>query len=488
MDDELKKIKKRSLWSVGSLLFNSSYSALLGFAAFFLLTLRSGVYLLGIYNTVLATLSFFNYFTNLGLAAAIIQKKDVEEVDLNTAFFIQFILSIVAVIMGFFLTNNLFSFYKDLPKTAVPLYWSVLVSFLLLSLKTIPSILLEKKIKIYKVVLVQAMENTVFYLTIIICTLMGLEIKSLVIAVLIRSVVGLTAIYIANPWFPKPMFSIKSAKALLSYGLPFQGNSFLALIKDDLLVIYLGGVIGLKNLGYVTFAKKYAEFSIRIIMDNINRVAFPLFARLQHEAALLKKSLEKVLFYETALIFPMVVGAMFVFDSLVHIVPGYYLKWHLALFSFYFFSLSSFFVSLSTPFINLFNAQGKLKLSIAFMVMWTILTWLLVPWFIKLYGFNGISVAFFVMSLTFIFVFAVAKKMVKFSLLNSILIPLFSTIAMGLYLLIVRMAFLDRLHNVFLHVGFSLVGAVVVYFLTLLLLKGKKVYLELFEIIKSTNT
>jgi O-antigen/teichoic acid export membrane protein len=332
------------------------------------------------------------------------------------------------------------------------------------------------------------MENTVFYLTIIICTLMGLEIKSLVIAVLIRSVVGLTAIYIANPWFPKPMFSIKSAKALLSYGLPFQGNSFLALIKDDLLVIYLGGVIGLKNLGYVTFAKKYAEFSIRIIMDNINRVAFPLFARLQHEAALLKKSLEKVLFYETALIFPMVVGAMFVFDSLVHIVPGYYLKWHLALFSFYFFSLSSFFVSLSTPFINLFNAQGKLKLSIAFMVMWTILTWLLVPWFIKLYGFNGISVAFFVMSLTFIFVFAVAKKMVKFSLLNSILIPLFSTIAMGLYLLIVRMAFLDRLHNVFLHVGFSLIGAVVVYFLTLLLLKGKKVYLELFEIIKSTNT
>ena len=76
-------------------MMQTTYSAVLGFAAFLILTIKSGVYLLGIYNTVLAMMAFFNYFTNLGLAAAIVQKKDVEEKDLHTAFLLQFALSII---------------------------------------------------------------------------------------------------------------------------------------------------------------------------------------------------------------------------------------------------------------------------------------------------------------------------------------------------------------------------------------------------------
>ena len=483
----IKKIKSRSFFRVGSLIVQGSYSAALGFVAFLILTIKSGVYLLGIYNTVLAMMSFFNYFTNLGLAAAIVQKKEIEEIDLNTAFFIQLILSVGAVVVGFFLTSNLFRLYKDLPYEAVYLYWAVLFSFFLLSLKTIPSVLLEKKIKIYKVVLIQAIENTVFYLCVIVFSLLGWEIYSLVMAVLLRSLVGLIGIYLLNPWFPKPMFSFKSAKSLLSYGIPFQGNSFLAMIKDDLLIIYLGGAIGLKNLGYVTFGKKYGEFSIRLIMDSINRVAFPLFSRFQKEKELLKKSLERVLFYESFLIFPMVIGALFIFDSLLKIIPGYYAKWNSALFSFYFFSLSAFFISLSTPFINLFNAVGRIKLSLCFMILWTVLIWLLVPLFIKLFGYNGISVAFFIMSLTFIFVFLTAKKIVNFSINNVLKTNLFSTLAMGFYLIFIRILFLNYFNNIYLHLFFSIIGAVLIYFFVTLKTRGKVVYLELIELFKTRN-
>jgi O-antigen/teichoic acid export membrane protein len=72
---DLDVVKSRSFVSVASLLAQGSYTAVLGFAAFFILTIKSGVYLLGIYNTVLAALASFNYFTNLGLAAALMQKK-----------------------------------------------------------------------------------------------------------------------------------------------------------------------------------------------------------------------------------------------------------------------------------------------------------------------------------------------------------------------------------------------------------------------------
>lgn len=484
MEDDIKTIKSRSFISVGSLLLQSSYSAALGFTAFFILTLRSGVYLLGIYNTVLAMMSFFNYITNLGLAAAIVQKKETTEEDLSTAFFLQFSLTVIGVIVGFLLTGFLFKFYKDLPPEAVYLYWAVLGSFFLLSLKTIPSVLLEKSIQIYKVVLVQAVENTLFYLSVIIFSLMGLEIYSLVIAVILRAVFGVILIYYFKPWRPKLIFSVKSAKALLKFGLPFQGNSFLALIKDDLLIIYLGSAIGLKNLGYVTFAKKYGEFSLRLIMDNMNRVAFPLFSRFQKDKDLLRKSVERVLYYESILIFPITIGALFIFDNLLRLIPGYYDKWHLALFSFYFFSLSAFFVSLSSPFTNLFNAIGRVKTSLGLMVLWTTLTWLLIPTFIKFFGYNGISIAFFVQSLTFVLVISIAYKYVKFSFSNSIKTSLFATTVMTLYLVLIRFMFTRFMPNIYLDLFFSVAGASFIYFGVVYLLKGKAAYQELLEFFK----
>ncbi|HLL61023.1 MAG TPA: oligosaccharide flippase family protein [Candidatus Nitrosocosmicus sp.] len=483
-DQDIKQIKSRSFLSVSSLLAQSSYSAVLGFTAFFILTLKSGVHLLGIYNTVLAMMAFFSYFTNLGLAAAIIQKKEVEEKDLNTAFYIQFFLSVIAVIVGFLLTNQLFKAYKDLPVNAIYLYWSILFSFFVLSFKTIPSILLEKKILIYKVVLVQAIENTLFYASVIIFSLLGFDIFSLVIAVLVRSTVGTIAIFVMNPWFPKLQFSITSAKSLLKFGIPFQGNSFLALIKDDLLIIYLGSVIGLTNLGYLTFGKKYAEFSIRLVMDNINRVAFPLFSGFQNQKDLLKKSVEKIMFYESYLIFPIIIGAMFVFDSILHIIPGYYAKWHMALFSFYFFSLSAFFVSLSSPFINLFNSVGKVKISVYFMILWTVLTWILIPPFIQYFGFNGISIAFFIMSLTFIFVFFKAKTIVDFSIKESFYVSLVSTVCMAVYLLIIRLITVSYFDNRFFHVVLSIIGAGIVYLGVSYILKGKQLYSSLQDLLK----
>lgn len=485
MDDEIRQIKSRSVLSIGSLFLQSSYSALLGFVAFFILTLKSGVYLLGIYNTVLAMMSFFNYLTNLGLAAAIVQKKEVEEKDLSTAFFLQLFLTILMSSIGLLLTNHLFRFYKDLPHQAIYLYWALLFSFIIISLKTIPSVLLERKIKIYKVVLIQGIENTLFYLSVIIFSLLGFDIYSLIIAVLLRAIVGTVAIYYFNPWLPKLIFSLQSAKSLLSYGIPFQGNSFLALIKDDLLIIYLGGLIGFKNLGYLTFGKKYGEFALRLITDNINRVAFPLFSRFQKEEYFLKKSLEKVLFYETFLVFPIIIGSLFIFDSALKIFPGYFDKWNLAIFSFYFFSLSTFFVSLTTPFINLFNSIGKVKLSLYFMVLWTILIWILVPLFSKTYGHNGVSIAFFLMSLTFIFVLSKARSLVKFNFRESVLPNLMATIAMASYLGLIRLTV--STDNILLHLSLSIAGAAVIYLSIIYIFKRQALFKELLELFKLKN-
>lgn len=468
MAEDLQHIRSRSLKSVVSLLAQSSYAAALGFAAFFILTLKSGVYLLGIYNTVLAMLSTFNYATNLGLAAAIMQKEKVTQTDLNTAFYMQFGLSTLAVVVGFLLTPFVFRAYPDLPAHAIYLYYAMLFSFFVLTFRTIPSVLLEKDIEIYKVVTAQAIENTVFYVTVIVMVLMGYEIESLVVAVCLRAFIGAGVILFMRPWLPGFSFSMSSAKSLLAYGIPFQGNSFLALIKDDLLILYLGSAIGLRNLGYVTFGKKYAEFAIRLIMDNVNRVSFPVLSRFQSSPDLLSKTLKKIYFYESALIFPAVIGGIVVFDSLLHVMPGeYFAKWQPALFSFYFFSLSSLLVSLYSPLISFFNAVGRVKTTLALMVFFTALSWGLILLAMNLFGYNGISIAFFIHSFSFILVVHLAQKQLKFSLFEYIKPAIMSSVAMLLLLITIRIMSITFLQSMLFHLILSIILGGGIYFVAL---------------------
>ncbi len=480
-EQELKTIKKRGIVSAFSLLFQSSYSAILGFVAFFILTAKSSIALLGIYSTVLASLSFFNYITNLGLAAALIQKKETRSVDLNTAFYIQFFLVTIAVGIGFYFSENIVSAYKDVPPSTIYLFWSLLVSFFFLSLKTIPSVLLEKEVQIYKNVIISSLENTVFYVVIIVMALLNYTIEALITAVLLRALVGIIGIYVVKPWRPGAEFSVQSMKELLRYGIPFQGNSFLAMVKDDLMIIYLGQVIGLQALGIVSFGKKYAEMAVRLITDNINRVAFPVFSRVQENKELLAKSVMNSIFFSSIIVFPITIGAMLTFDSFLKVIElttdnDYYTKWQAALIPFYIFSLSTLMVSLMTPFINLFNAVNKLKLSLLYMLLWTVLMWALIPVGIRYFDYTVIAPVFLIVNMTAVFVFNSARRVIDFSLWDTLKGILLASSSMLLYLSVVRLISLSIFNSPAVHLVFSLVGAPAIYVAVIIAYHGVKVF------------
>jgi len=254
----MNNIKKNTIFSTISLFFQSGYSAILGFAANLALTILLTPKIFGIYYTVLSLIAILNYFSDIGLSASLIQKKEINDDDIKTTFTIQQILILTIITIGFFATNPIISFYK-LPVEGKYLYWSLLFSFFLSSLKTIPSILLERKIEFQKIVLVQIVENTFFYLTVIILAVLNFSLNSFTVAVILRSLVGLVLIYKISPWSIKIGINKNSAKKLLSFGLPFQISSFLALVKDDLLTLYLGKTLGFEVLGYLGWAKKWAE-------------------------------------------------------------------------------------------------------------------------------------------------------------------------------------------------------------------------------------
>ncbi len=424
-----KSLKKNTLLSLLSLFFQSGYSAALGLVANIILTIVLPPETFGVYVLTLSIMAIFNYFSDIGLAASLVQKKEISDDDVKTTFTIQQFLVISLIIIGFLLTNFIRVKY-NLPNNAVYLYWALLAGFFFSSLKTIPSIFLERKIQFQKIVFVQIVENTIFYITVSVLALAGLDLFSFVYAVLIRSLVGTSIMYYISFWIPQIGISKVSMKKLLSFGVPYQLNSLLALVKDDLLMIYLGGVLGLEALGYIGWAKRWAEAPIRIITDNVNRILFPVFSRIQEEKEHIAGLVNKVLYFQTMLLAPIYVGMVLLMHYVVQLVPKYS-KWEPALPLFYLFCLSAFLVPYSTVFIHVFNALKKISISFKFMIYWTAISWILVPVLTNYFGMLGFPLTLVFIGFTFIIIVPIAKRLIPFNFIGSIYQTITAALVMG---------------------------------------------------------
>lgn len=430
---DIATVTKRSVRGVFALVSRTLVIQIIGIVSTFLLSIFLDQRIFGVYGVVSAVIAFFVYFSDIGLAAALIQKKDqISDEDLKTTFTIQQVLVILIVILALTLSQWVGKFY-ELESPGIQLFQALVISFFFSSLKTIPSILLERNLRFDKLVIPQIVENIFYYGIVVILAIKGFGISSFTYAVLARGVSGLITIYIIAPWKVSLGFSIASAKKLLSFGLPFQANSFIALLKDDLLLVYLGKVLPFSQVGYIVFAKKLALSPLRLVMDNVIRITFPSFSRLQHNKNLLGLGVEKSLFAGTFIIFPSLMGIVVLAPYIIHFIPKY-MKWEPALFALSLFAIEAGLSSISTPFTNALNAIGKVKITLYLMIFWTISTWILTPLAIVFIGFNGVAITSMVISFSLFIVIYLTKKYIAFSVIKSIIYPLISATIMGIAL------------------------------------------------------
>lgn len=466
---DLALVKKRSVVGVLALTSRTFLLQIINFGSMFLLTVFLSPDIFGIYFVVTAVVNFLNYFSDIGLAAALVQKKDaITEEDLKTTFTIQQILVIGLVCLSLFFSFRIGKFY-NLSPNGIQLLRALIIAFFLSSLKTVPSILLERKLDFGKLVFPQIGETVVFNLVAVFFAWKGMGVNSFTWAVLARGVVGLILIYIVSPW--KIGFSInrEAAKKLLSFGIPFQTNSLLALLKDDLLTVFLGKRLPFVEVGYIGWAQKWANMPLRFVMDNVIRVSFPAYSRVQHDLNALRSGVERALFGVCLISFPILIGLAAMAFPLVNILPKY-LKWQPALICLYLYCFQAVLSCVSTTLTNTLNAIGKIHITLKMMILWTSLTWLFTPIFISFIGFNGVALSALLVSLSIVIPIMVVKRMVNFSVWENVGKPLLSALLMGAVVLLLSKMLPLGVGNLLLSI---LIGGIAYAFFIFLMSKHK---------------
>lgn len=424
------------------------------------------VNVIGIFNIANSILAFFTFFSDVGLGAAIIQKKEVSKEDLKTTFTIQEILALSIAVIVWFSAPFLASVY-GLDEGGMWLIRALGIGFFLTSLKVIPSVLLERNLRFQPLVWVEILETLTFNALLIFLSLQNYGVAAFAWASLVRGVIGVGTIYLIAPWRMRIGISKISAKTLLTFGVPFQANSILAMLKDRLVPLVIAGIVGSQGVGFISQGQRIAFLPLEI-MNIITRVTFPTFSRLQNDPKNLKLTLEKSIFVTAFFLYPMLFGMLAIAPSLVKFLGEE--KWGSALPLIYLFSVTAFWATLSSPFTNFLNAIGKVNITLKLMIMWTALEWGLAPIFTIKFGFLGMGISSSLISFTSIIPLIIIKKIMKISIIENIWQPIVASVTMAVFIYYLSLLIPPELPTILILI---LVGAITYFGLFYLIAKER---------------
>ncbi|HUV42560.1 MAG TPA: oligosaccharide flippase family protein [Patescibacteria group bacterium] len=473
LEIDLETVKGRAVKGVVALTGRTFILQIISFLGFFILTVFLNQAEIGLFFAVSELIAILGYFSDIGLAAALIQKKEKPKLaDIRSTFTIQQALVLTLVILVFLLTPWLRGFY-NISQSGIWLLWALTVGFFLASLKTIPSVLLERKLRFDLLVVVEIVESLLFYGLAVFLAWQGFGVTSYAWAVLARGFVGVILIYLLSPWKIGFAFEKDSLKHLLRFGVPYQTNSFLAVIKDRLMNVFLWKIIGATGVGILGWAQKWAQMPLRFVMDAVIKVTFPAYARMQDDKKELTRAIEKTLFFITLLVFPLVIGLCLVARPLVMIIPRYS-KWEIAILALYLYAINSLWGAVTTPLTNALTAIGKIKTVFKLMVMWTILTWIFFPLLALKFGFNGVAAASALVAFSSVVAIWITKQHIKFNFIGSIIKPLIASLIMAVVVFLFESFLAKGLFGLI----FSIILGGLVYFGVIYLMVGQQLIID----------
>jgi len=388
-NEDLREIKKKSLAGVGSLALRQVGIKSIFFLGNVVLARILAPQIFGIYDIVTFIVLFFSSFGDVGLGAALIRKQgDLSREELSTTFWLQQLMVFAVAGIAFVAAPLSLAVYPSLPQVSVWLIRVMAVSFILMSLKTVPAILMERNLDFNKIAWVDIAENLIYQAVAIMCALAGFELWSFIIAALVRGVAGVALIYALSPWRPVFYYKFSLISESMRFGLPYQLNKILSFVKDAVTPLFVGVYAGAAAVGYVNWARTLA-FAPLIISASFERVAFPTFSKIREDRSLLTRTIERSIRNMTLLMFPITVLMIALGPDIIRIV--FTEKWKPGTGAFYFYCTSPMVIGILLPMYSAILSLGKSAIMLKMTVVLLCLEWGLGIPLVLQYGFTGIA-------------------------------------------------------------------------------------------------
>lgn len=263
---------------------------------------------------------FIFIFTDLGLSAAIVQRRDVGERHLCTALWLNAGLGVGSMLAIMGIAPALAAFYGQ-PRL-VALTVALAPTSLIGSLAAVQTAILERQMDFKRLAIIESTAFVAGNVLAIAMAAAGYGVWSFVGLALLSSSIRAVLLWGFSGWRPRHGPDRQSLADLWGFGSRLTGFNtvnYLARNVDNLLI---GRFVGTNQLAYYNQAYNFMLFPVGLVGSVATRVMFPALSRLQDDVEQVKRVYLRSLGLISLLTFPFVVGLFVVAQPLVLTLLG----------------------------------------------------------------------------------------------------------------------------------------------------------------------
>lgn len=415
----------------------------------------------------------------LGLSAAIIQRKDIDDMHLSTSFWANIIMGLALFTIFFLMSPFIANFFKE--DTLRPILVISSIGLIIGSFGIIHKALLEKGLDFKKTTVVDVCAAFISGIVSILLAVNGFGVWSIVFGSIASSIVSVIVLWKMNKWRPSFKFSFAHFRDLFSFGGNVMGSKFVGYIAMRIDYLVVGKLLGTAPLGYYSLARNLTSFPVQKISWTVMRVAFPVFSSLQDNSKALKEGYLKTIKYVSLVTFPMLAGMFIVAPEFVPIFYGE--KWSPVIILLQILSIEAAFVSIGTMTNIVQYAKGRSDIQFK----WQVYTTITLPIAIMIgvnYGIVGVAIMLTIMMAIYILIIQIitnrlvgldmhtfVREMIPAAICSTVLV-------IGIYLY-KKITFISHTELIYVFISSAIIG-IIIYIILM-----RTFYNHIFDEIKS---
>lgn len=265
-------------------------------------------------------ISIASVIADSGFGQALVQKKDADEVDFNSVFYLGIGWASAVYMVLFACAPAIARFYDN--AELVPIV-RVLGSILLFhSVNSVQCAELNRKLLFKLSFRVTLFSSIVHGVTGIILAFCGFGPWALVWGQFAAGVAQTVGFWLVIAWRPKLQFSWPSVLGLFRYGWKLTASELLNTGYNNLYGLVIGKLYTKEDLAFVNKGQSVPYLGMETINGTLGRVAFPAFAQLQSDPVKLREGMRRVIQCSSYFVFPLMTGCAICARSLVLIMFG----------------------------------------------------------------------------------------------------------------------------------------------------------------------
>ena len=269
----------------------------------------------GIIGLIAVYIEVASVFIQSGFGTALIQKREVDDEDYSSVFYLSLIISVVLYLLLFFTAPLIAGFYSE--PTLVPILRILSFTLILGVVNSIQNAVISREMKFKKSFIVSLGGVLVSSIVGIMMAYRGYGIWSLVYSQISGQVTSTIMLWFAVRWRPKLLFSFKKIKGLFKFGSNLLISGLLDSIFNNLYPLIVGKLFGSTMLGYYNRGQSFPSVMVDNIDGTIQGVMFPALATYQNDRVQVKKLVRRMLVTSSFFVIPVMVGLALVARPLV---------------------------------------------------------------------------------------------------------------------------------------------------------------------------